>query len=59
MPLPTKTDRNKELLEKRLSDPIKWSFSKLAEHYGITKQTAHEIFGKEMERQGISTGKSE
>lgn len=59
MAYPPKTERNRELVKKRKQDPRKWSFAKLAEHYGITKQAVHEAYHGELRRQGLSTGKSE
>lgn len=43
MALPN-TERNKELVFKRLSDPIKWSYGELGKFYKIHKTTAEEIF---------------
>ena len=61
MSYPSKDQRNKELVKKIESG---WSYSKVGEHFNISKPTAHEtfkrwspIYGKE--RKGLSTEKSE
>lgn len=39
--------RNKQIVRMRLKDPKKWTFERIAEHFNITRQTAHEIFVRE------------
>lgn len=55
-----KIERNKELVLKRLSDPKKWSFGKLGDHYCIGKTVAEEIFKRDeakYQKEQLSTAK--
>lgn len=40
--------RNEELVFKRLEDVTYWSYKRLGMHYKITKQTAQEIFERDL-----------
>lgn len=42
-----KIERNRELVLKRKKDPVKWSFSKLGDHYGMTKRAVWEIWERD------------
>lgn len=48
-----KTKRNQRIIE--LRDKKGLSFETIAKHYGITKQTAHEIYHRDKKRQELST----
>lgn len=37
-------ERNRDLVQKRLADPVKWSWRKLAKFYNIHFTTAKDIF---------------
>ena len=43
-----KTERNKEMVFKRLSDPVKWSIAKLGDHYKIGKRAVWEILQRDV-----------
>ena len=43
-------DRNRELVQKRVSDPLRWSYRKLGEFYNISKITAEEYFKRDLEK---------
>lgn len=44
--------RNQQLVTKRLSDPKKWTWGKLGEHFNIHRSVAKEIFERDMEKYG-------
>ncbi len=50
---PAKEERNKQIL--RLKDKKAWSFSEIGKEFKISKQTAHEIYHREKNRQVLST----
>lgn len=47
-----KTERNKEIVRKRIEEPKKWSFYILANHYGMSQKTGartiHQIFERDI-----------
>ena len=50
MTLP-KTDRNKELVQKRKKNPKLWTFRKLGAFFNIDFKTAQEIWERETEKE--------
>lgn len=48
MAQPKKQERNEQLVNLRNKDPKKYSFSVLAGIFKIKKETAHEIYHREM-----------
>lgn len=50
MATPPKVERNKRLVELRRRSPNKYSFKKLGEIFGIKRETAHNIFKREVAR---------
>lgn len=49
------TDRNREIVQKRVSDQEKWSFEKLGEHYKLHKTTIEEIFKRDLGKYATKT----
>lgn len=47
MPKTTKTERNKDLVLKRYSNPKKWGWGELGKLYGIHRQYAKDIFERD------------
>jgi hypothetical protein len=47
-------DRNKELVEKRIRDPKKWSYGNLGKFYNMDKKTAYEIFDRDYKKYATS-----
>ncbi len=45
-------ERNQSLVQKRISDPKKWTWGKLGEHFNIHRSVAKEIFERDMEKYG-------
>lgn len=39
-----KTERNKDLIKRRKKNPKKWTWGQLAEHFGISRATALQIY---------------
>ncbi len=48
MARPAKSDRNAQIVALRKSNPKKYSFGVLGEIFKIKKETAHEIYQREM-----------
>jgi hypothetical protein len=48
-----KTKRNDTIIALREKDPKKWSFDKLGEKFGLTKQTVFEIYHRERIKKGV------
>ena len=44
-----KDKRNKDIMD--LKDKKNWSFSEIGKEYNISKQTAHEIYHREKQKQ--------
>lgn len=51
-PMNQNIERNKDLVLKRLEDPIKWSYRKLGKHFHLDPKTVHEIFKRDVEKYG-------
>lgn len=47
MSRPQKTERNKEMVFKRLTDPVKWSIRNLGKHYKMTARAVWEILERD------------
>lgn len=49
-----KTERNREVVRKRIEDPKKWSFGILAKHYGMSDKTGartiHQLFERDLSK---------
>lgn len=43
-------ERNKDIVLKRVSDPIKWSFGELGKIFKLHKTTVEEIFKRDIEK---------
>jgi hypothetical protein len=43
-------ERNQSLVQKRVKDPVKWSWAKLGEHFAIHRSVAKEIFERDLEK---------
>jgi hypothetical protein len=41
---PEKKNRNKDIVDKRLADPKKWSWNELAKVYNLHRQTVKDLF---------------
>jgi hypothetical protein len=55
MPVKEKTERNYELMGKRDSNPKKWSWKALADHYGFkSRGTAQEIYQRAQKKLSTS-----
>ncbi len=48
MARPAHTERNKDLVLKRVGDPKKWSFRALGKHFRIDTRSAWEIFQRDL-----------
>jgi hypothetical protein len=46
----TKTERNKDLVKKRLANPKKWTWGELAKLYSIDRYTARDIFDRDVDK---------
>lgn len=44
-----KDQRNKEIVEKRIADPKKWTWKTLGKHYGIHRSTVQKLFKREID----------
>ena len=44
------TERNEELVMKRIKDPKKWGWGALGKHYGIHRSYVKEIFERDFEK---------
>jgi hypothetical protein len=53
MARPPKTDRNKELVKMRKSDPVYYSYRKLAEIFKLSHITVREIYKRETENEKV------
>jgi hypothetical protein len=53
MARPPKTDRNKELVKMRKSDPAYYSYRKLAEIFKLSHITVREIYKRETESEKV------
>lgn len=49
---PPNTERNLDLVKKRLENPTKWTFQELADFYKIKKETAWGIFDRDKNKLG-------
>ncbi len=47
-----KTERNQQIYELRMSDPVKWSYYKLARKFRITEPRVWKIFHSMQEKGG-------
>jgi hypothetical protein len=47
---PEKTERNKDIVLKRLSEPKVWSYAKLADHFSLDKKTVEQIFKRDVQK---------
>jgi hypothetical protein len=45
-----KTERNRELVKKRLSNSKKWTWGELGKFYGIDRHTARDIFDRDVDK---------
>lgn len=54
----TNTARNRKLVQLRERDPIKYSYRTLAKLFGITCQTAHEIYQRDQEKYAIKLNRA-
>lgn len=44
------SERNKDLVNKRLDNPKKWSYGVLGRYFNIDKTTAEDIFKRDIEK---------
>lgn len=49
MTRPANTERNKDLVLKRVEDPKKWAFRALGKHFRIDTRAAWEIFQRDLQ----------
>ena len=52
---PSKETRNKELVQKRVTDPKTWSFGALGQFFNIHKTTAEELFKRDLKKYATAT----
>jgi hypothetical protein len=45
-----KTERNKDLVKKRLKNPKKWTWGELAKFFGIDRYTARDLFFQHVDK---------
>lgn len=48
MARPAHTERNRDLVLKRVGDPVKWSYRALGRHFRIDIRSAWEIFQRDL-----------
>ena len=46
-------ERNQLLIQKRISDPKKWTWGKLGERFNIHRSVAKQIFERDMEKYAL------